>query len=190
MPATDTNVITPARRLPLRPLIEGPSAWIGADMRKRESEWSYRLSPPEIAEIETAGKAVQARGLEIVNIRREDFPLPTLGPTLERMRAEVLDGRGFILSRGMPVEGRPIAESATAYWGIGTYVGGARSQSAQGHLLGTSTTSPEVSARLTPISAAMPLRNGRISTSTAATSSRCCACAARSRAGCRRSSVR
>ena len=105
-------------------------------MRKRESEWSYRLSPPEIAEIETAGRAVQARGLEIVNIRREDFPLPTLGPTLERMRAEVLDGRGFILSRGMPVEGRPIAESATAYWGIGTYVGGARSQSAQGHLLG------------------------------------------------------
>jgi len=42
-------------------------------MRKRESEWSYRLSPPEIAEIETAGKAVQARGLEIVNIRRGRF---------------------------------------------------------------------------------------------------------------------
>jgi hypothetical protein len=136
MPATDTNVITPARRLPLRPLIEGPSAWIGADMRKRESEWSYRLLPPEIVEIETAVKAVQARGLEIVNIRREDFPLPTLGPSLERMRAEVLDGRGFMLLRGMPVEDRPIAESATAYWGIGSYVGSARSQNAQGHLLG------------------------------------------------------
>jgi hypothetical protein len=136
MPPADTNVITPARCLPLRPLIEGPSAWIGADMRKRESEWSYRLLPPEIAEIETAVKAVQARGLEIVNIRREDFPLPTLGPALERMRAEVLDGRGFILLRGMPVEDRPIAESATAYWGIGSYVGSARSQNAQGHLLG------------------------------------------------------
>src|SRR5260370_20051334 len=36
----------------------------------------------------------------------------------------------------MPVEDRPIAESATAYWGIGTYFGSARSQNAQGHLLG------------------------------------------------------
>jgi hypothetical protein len=36
----------------------------------------------------------------------------------------------------MPVEDRPIAESATAYWGVGTYFGSARSQNAQGHLLG------------------------------------------------------
>jgi hypothetical protein len=37
----------------------------------------------------------------------------------------------------MPVEDRPIFnESATAYWGVGTYFGSARSQNAQGHLLG------------------------------------------------------
>jgi hypothetical protein len=53
--------------------------------------------------------------------------LPTLGPVLDRLRAEVLDGRGFALLRGMPVEERPIAESATAYWGVGTYFGSARS---------------------------------------------------------------
>ena len=122
--------------LPLRRPIEGPSAWIGADMRGREAEWSYRLSSSEVAEVEAALQSVQARGLDIADIRREDFPLPTLGPVLERLRGDVLDGRGFILLLGMPVEDRPIAESATAYWGIGTYVGGARSQSAQGHLLG------------------------------------------------------
>jgi hypothetical protein len=48
----------------------------------------------------------------------------------------VLDGRGFVLLRGVPVEGRPIAESAAAYWGLGTYFGVARSQNAKGHLLG------------------------------------------------------
>jgi hypothetical protein len=73
-------------------------------MRGREAEWTYRLSPPEVVEIETAIKAVQARGLDIVDIRREDFPLPTLGPVLDRLRAEVLEGRGFALLRGMPVE--------------------------------------------------------------------------------------
>jgi hypothetical protein len=105
-------------------------------MRGREAEWTYRLSLPEIVEIETAVKAVQARGLDIADIRREDFPLPTLGPVLDRLRTEVLEGRGFALLRGMPVEDRPIAASATAYWRVGTNFGSARSQNAQGHLLG------------------------------------------------------
>jgi hypothetical protein len=76
------------------------------------------------------------RGLDVADIRREDFPLPTLGPVLDRLRGQVLDGRGFVLLRGVPVEGRPIAESAAAYWGLGTYFGVARSQNAKGHLLG------------------------------------------------------
>ena len=126
----------PAISVPLRPLIEGPAAWIGADMREREAEWSYRLSTAEIAEIDAAVKRVRARGLEIAEIQREDFPLPTLGSVLDRLRVEVLDGRGFVLVRGLPVDDRPIAETATAYWGIGTYFGSARSQNAQGHLAG------------------------------------------------------
>jgi hypothetical protein len=105
-------------------------------MRAREGEWTYQLSSQEIAEIDIAVGVVQARGLDIADIRREEFPLPTLGPTLERLCAEVLSGRGFVLLRGLPVEDRPITASATAYWGIGTYFGSARSQNAQGHLLG------------------------------------------------------
>jgi hypothetical protein len=120
---------------PLHP-VEGPSAWLAADMRAREADWSYRLSPSEVAEIEAALQSVRARGLDIADIRREDFPLPTLGPVLDRLRGEVLEGRGFVLLRGVPVEDRPIAESATAYWGIGSYFGSARSQNAKGHLLG------------------------------------------------------
>jgi hypothetical protein len=130
------DVMVPAQSCPVRAPITGPSAWIGAEMRGREAEWSYRLSPPEIAEIETAVQAVRARGFDIAKIRRRDFPLPNLGPVLDRLRTEVLDGRGFGLLRGMPVEDRPIVESATAYWGVGTYFGSARSQNAKGHLLG------------------------------------------------------
>src|SRR5713226_6538098 len=73
MPATDINVMAPAGGLPLPPSlppIEGPSAWIGADMRAREAEWSYRLSSPQVAEIDAAVKAVRARGLDIADIRR------------------------------------------------------------------------------------------------------------------------
>ena len=117
-----------------RPLVAGASAWIGAELAKRPAEWTYQLMPAEITEIETATAANV--GQEIATITRMDFALPTLGPVLERLRDEVLNGRGFVLVRGLPVEGRPIAESAIAYWGIGTYFGSARSQNAKGHVLG------------------------------------------------------
>jgi hypothetical protein len=136
MAAIDANVMTQARPSSVPPPVEGPSAWIGTEMRGRQAEWSYRLSPSEVAEINAATQSVRARGLALEKIRREDFPLPTLGPVLDRLCTEVLHGRGFVLLRGMPVEDRPIAESATAYWGVGTYFGTARSQNAKGHLLG------------------------------------------------------
>jgi hypothetical protein len=117
-------------------LIEGPSAWTGAEMRLREADWTYRLSAAEVAEIEAATNAVLASGLDVAAISRNDFPLPTLGPALQRLCGEVIDGRGFVLLRGMPVENRPIEFSAAAYWGVGTWFGSARSQNAKGHLLG------------------------------------------------------
>ncbi|HEX3864390.1 MAG TPA: TauD/TfdA family dioxygenase [Stellaceae bacterium] len=121
---------------PPRPLVEGLSAWLGRDLRDRENEWAYHLSAGDLAEIAAATAAVRERGLDIGEIKRADFPLPTLGPVLDRMRGEVLNGRGFVLLRGLPVEGRPMVDSAAAYWGVGTYFGNARSQNAKGHLLG------------------------------------------------------
>jgi hypothetical protein len=121
---------------PPRPQVTGPSAWVGADLARQPERWTYRLSTREIAEVESATAAARDRGLDVAAIRRADFPLPTLGPVLDRLRDEVLNGRGFVLLRGLPVTDRPIADSATAYWGIGTYFGNARSQNAKGHVLG------------------------------------------------------
>jgi hypothetical protein len=86
-------------------------------MAARESEWTYVLTSSDVAEIEAALAAVLARGLDIAAICREDFPPPILGPALERLRNEVLDGRGFVRLRGMPIENRPIRENAAALLG-------------------------------------------------------------------------
>ncbi len=125
-----------AETAPPRPPIEGPPAWYGPDLARRPDQWTYHLSPADIAEIEAATAAVRARALDIADITRADFPLPVLGATLDRLRNDVLNGRGFVLVRGLPVEDRPIAEVATAYWGIGMFFGNARSQNAKGHVLG------------------------------------------------------
>jgi hypothetical protein len=120
--------------MPPRALVRGPSAWVGAELARRPEEWTYQLSSSDLAEIEAA--AASCRDRDIASITREDFPLPIFGRVLDRMRDELINGRGFVLLRGLPVEGRPIAESAAAYWGIGTYLGSARSQNAMGHVLG------------------------------------------------------
>jgi hypothetical protein len=119
---------------PPRPLVQGPSAWIGADLARRPEEWTYLLSTTDLAEIEAATTACVGR--DIASIAEADFPLPTFGGTLRRLRDELLNGRGFVLIRGLPVTGRPIAENATAYWGIGAHIGSPRSQNAKGHVLG------------------------------------------------------
>ena len=52
------------------------------------------------------------------------------------MLDEVLNGRGFVLLRGLPVERWTKREAAVAFFGLGTHLGMARPQNAQGHVLG------------------------------------------------------
>ncbi len=115
--------------------IGGPDVWYGADLSD-SLEWVREVSEVEVDEIHRAVNSVQSAGLDIANIARADFPLPTLGPALQRIREELLRGRGFVLFRGLPVEGRSIEEIAIAFWGVGTHIGEAVSQNAKGHLLG------------------------------------------------------
>ena len=87
-----------------RPL-DDSSAWIGPELAKHPERWMYHLSERDLGEIEAAVAAVRARGLAIEDIGRADFPLPALGPKLDSFRKELVHGRGFILLRGLPVEG-------------------------------------------------------------------------------------
>jgi hypothetical protein len=112
------------------------AAWYGPEMAGR-TDWLWRLSAADIAEIERATAALTARDADIAGITARDFPLPTLGPRLkQRQRDDVLEGRGFLLIRGLPVERWSLKESATAYFGLGAHLGSARSQNGKGHVLG------------------------------------------------------
>ena len=72
----------------------------------------------------------------VQNVKQSDFNLPTLGPKLVGFRDEAVNGRGFVLLRGLPVEQWPVEEVAIAYWGLGTYWGKAQPQNRLHHLLG------------------------------------------------------
>jgi hypothetical protein len=59
-----------------------------------------------------------------------------VGGILKGILAELLEGRGFVLLRGLPVERMSREEQAIAYLGMGSWLGSFRSQNAKGHLLG------------------------------------------------------
>ena len=121
----------------LPPLLHGPAVWRGPDMAARR-DWVETFSAEDIAEIEAAIRPLAQANIaaDIANIRAADFPLPTLGPRLARIRHDVLHGRGFVLLHGLPVQRWSRRESATAFFGLGTYFGHAVSQNAKGHVLG------------------------------------------------------
>lgn len=133
MATIQTNAVRETA-MPLQPVAD-PAFWYTEDFPDPE-EFTHRLSTAEIAEIDTAVDAVQARGLEIADITRADFPLPTLGPVLDGVYDELIEGRGFAMITGLPVDRYSRWQSAAAFFGLGTYLGKAVSQNAKGHVLG------------------------------------------------------
>ncbi len=115
--------------------IEGPSVWYGPDMTAR-TDWIYPLSAADIAEVEQAIAPLVNAEADIAKITKADFPLPHLASKLAEIGDDVLNGRGFALVRGLPVERWSMRQAATAYFGIGTHFGNARPQNGKGHILG------------------------------------------------------
>lgn len=117
------------------PGLRCPDVWYGSEMSGSGS-WIRHLTEGEIREVHLAVGTVERKGLDIAGVTRDDFPLPGLEAELARIREELLRGRGFVLMRGLSVEGRSMQQIAMAFWGVGTHLGEAISQNARGHLLG------------------------------------------------------
>ena len=118
----------------LEPL-ETHAEWRARDVADR-SRWTYRLSDAEVAELEAALAHAKARCADVLDITREDFPLPTLAGKIAAFEDELINGRGFQLISGLPAERYTDADASAIYWGIGMHLGTPWPQNKHGHLLG------------------------------------------------------
>jgi hypothetical protein len=123
----------PAVTAPWR--IAGPSAWYGPELAERR-DWIHELDAPALEEIDRAIRQFQKSGLSFADIDKQTFRLPTLAAQLKNILGDLLNGRGFVLIRGFPVDRYSVEETAIAYLGLGAHLGSFRSQNAKGHLLG------------------------------------------------------
>ncbi len=116
--------------------ITGPAAWIGSDIAGQEDKWLVQLSEKDIADLEQAASHYLALGRDVGEITAKDFPLGAFADHLKALQNKLLNGAGVEVLRGLPTESYSQEFAATIFCGIGAHLGSARSQNAQGHILG------------------------------------------------------
>lgn len=136
--------------------IGGPLAWRAADL-ERDRGWIHRLSAEEIAELEAAAGHSHARVPDILDMRKQDFPLPLLSAKLAALRADILDRFGFGYMRGLPVHRYDRETQMRIYLGLSLHLGDPVPQNRNGHMLGhvidIGTSVDDVNKRLTQTNA-------------------------------------
>jgi len=115
--------------------LEIGSEWRAEDVAD-ESLWIETFDEAECDELDAALRRALEKSEEILEISKNDFPLPTLQLRLHMIERELIDGRGFVLLRGIERARYSREEMEMIYWGIGMHFGAPWPQNQYGHVLG------------------------------------------------------
>lgn len=116
----------------LREKIDHEIAWIGSDIRSKD-EIAFDLTPRHVAALEEVLERVA--DIPRDEIRIEHSRHPALDGDFAGILEEIMNGRGLVLVRGMPVENHTVEELEKMYWAFGTHFGTAASQNSFGMLM-------------------------------------------------------
>lgn len=112
------------------------SAWYGPLLASRPDQWTVILSDVEIAELEWTADEIIRQAIPIPKITRQNFRLPVVENKLRQLARRIIDGIGFSLVKRLPIERYSAEKAAIIFYGLGTHLGNARMQNADGHVLG------------------------------------------------------
>ena len=116
-------------------VLEPQCEWTSADVSD-EALWTERFSDAELTELDASLRHAQKRSSDVLELTKEDFPLPTLAARLADVERELIDGRGFVRLRGIDRRAYNQEEMELLYWGIGSHLGLPWAQNKHGHVLG------------------------------------------------------
>lgn len=102
--------------------VDGRSVWDGKALEANE-DWIDTFSREEGSLLLSALDSTKARGLALQAIRRDDFDIPQLRTRFRRMAEELESGRGFLLIRGLSLDGLSVDDCKKLFWGIGMQIG-------------------------------------------------------------------
>lgn len=116
-------------------ILEPQCEWTAADVADEEV-WTEHLTDAELEELDASLRHAVQRSDDVLQLTKDDFPLPTLAARLADIEAELIDGRGFVRIRGIDRAAYSQDEMELLYWGIGTHLGLPWAQNKHGHVLG------------------------------------------------------
>lgn len=119
----------------IRTPITARSAWRPADFPD-PAACAVPLSARHLAAFDEALDRTRAHRGSPEAMAPEDFALAAIAPDVAAWRDEVLDGRGFVLLRGLGGGRYSPDELAAIFWGLGGHLGRAVSQSPMGDRIG------------------------------------------------------
>lgn len=109
--------------------------WRARDVEDASS-WTHQLTRNEQAELDAALRTAKAKSDDLLEIGREDFPLPSLAGKLAGIERELIDGRGFVRIAALDTDRYDDDELTMLYWGIGMHLGDPWPQNKHGHVMG------------------------------------------------------
>ena len=122
--------------MPVTPRVLEPQCeWTSAEVADEEA-WTERFDDAEQAELDAALRRALERSDDVLELGRDDFPLPTLHDRLLGIEDDLVNGRGFVRLRGIDRRAYDQSEMEVLYWGIGTHLGLPWAQNKHGHVLG------------------------------------------------------
>ncbi len=119
----------------IRHHIDHSSAWKAIDFKNKD-DFSIDLEPRHIAALDRALSEVREAGLEVDDITKDDFRLDDIDDLIDQVSHELVDGRGFLVLRGWPVDSYSLEDIGVMYYGFGAHFGKGVSQSVLGDRLG------------------------------------------------------
>ena len=87
-----------------------------------ESVWTEAFDEAEQEELDAAVRKALEKSADVMEIAKNDFPLPTLQVRLKKIERDLIDGRGFVRLRGVDRRRYSREEMEMIYWGIGMHL--------------------------------------------------------------------
>ncbi|KAK1526849.1 taurine catabolism dioxygenase TauD [Colletotrichum paranaense] len=131
----DYDLLQPFETMPEE--ISGSTVWVKEELSQKTGRWLYHFTEDQVKHVIAAVRDIENRGFQLSEVDKTTFELP--GPFkdfLYRIRNQLINGIGFVVLRGLPVESWTTRQASIAYLGIGSYIGRRLSQNRQGHMLG------------------------------------------------------
>ena len=111
------------------------TGWLAKDLQDT-SKWIQFFSAAQLDAVDRAITAAKEAKLGLGELTQANFPLEALRPSFDRVLAELENGPGFFVLRGLPAGKYTKEDMRLLYWGMGLHLGTAVTQSNRGDMLG------------------------------------------------------